>query len=136
MNHKETGAYDNPVTATLKGITDLFKKQKRAGELKDSDRLEGKTVMITGASSGLGFATAAELAKRGARVIMACRSGIPEKGEEIQHKSGSHMVEMIHVDLSDISSIKNLVSELKTRKVKINILIFYKEFFLQFLFQI
>jgi len=123
MNNKETGSYDNPVTATLKGITDLFKKQQKAGELKDSDRLEGKTVMITGASSGLGFATAAELAKRGARVIMACRSGIPEKGEEIQHKSGSHMVEMIHVDLSDISSIRNLISELKTRKVKINILI-------------
>jgi NAD(P)-dependent dehydrogenase (short-subunit alcohol dehydrogenase family) len=123
MNNKKAGAYDSPLTATLKGIFDLFKKQQIAGELSDTDRLEGMSVMVTGASSGLGFATAVELAKRGARVIMACRSGIPEKGEEVKRLSGSENIEMIPVDLSDIYSIKNLVIQLKASNIKLNILI-------------
>lgn len=36
--------------------------------------MQGKTVLITGANSGMGLATTVEMARRGATVIMACRS--------------------------------------------------------------
>ena len=111
----KSGKYNNPVQATWKGITDLFQKQEPAGEIRESDRLEGKTVLITGSSSGLGLATAKELARRGARVLMAVRSGIPERGEEVKRSSGSDLVEMFHVDLSDTESIAGLVKALKSR---------------------
>jgi NAD(P)-dependent dehydrogenase (short-subunit alcohol dehydrogenase family) len=123
MKDKKTGSYDSPVKATLKGISDLFRKQEKAGEIRESDRLDGMSVLITGASSGLGFATALGLAKRGARVIMACRSGIPEKGEEIKRISGSDLIEMVYVDLSDIESIKALVGRLKTKGIRLNVII-------------
>ncbi len=115
--------YQNPVKATLKGIRDLFRERERVGELRPDDRLDGKTVMVTGASSGLGLATSIALAKRGARVIMACRSGIPSKGEEVKRKSGSDAVEMVYVDLSDMVSIQRLVDGLGKMKVRLDVLV-------------
>jgi NAD(P)-dependent dehydrogenase (short-subunit alcohol dehydrogenase family) len=123
MNKEKSGSYDSPLKATIKGISDLFKKQKKDVHLSDSDRLDGITIMVTGSSSGLGYATAMDLAKRGARVIMAVRSGIPERGEEIRRVSGSEKVEMMHIDLSDIESIKGLIRNLKEQKIKLNMLI-------------
>ncbi|MEI6681514.1 MAG: SDR family NAD(P)-dependent oxidoreductase [Bacteroidota bacterium] len=106
--------YNNPVTATLTGIADLFRKFEPAGELKASDRLDGKTVLVDGASSGLGFAVATDLARRGARVIMACRSGIPVKGEEVRRLSGNPDVHMLHVDFADIMSVRELVVNIRS----------------------
>lgn len=107
--------YQSPVRAIYTGIADLFKKNERIGVLDEKDRLEGKRVLITGSSSGLGLATAIELAKLGAEVVMAVRSGIPEKGELVKKKSGSKNVHMLHVDLSDADSIKRFVKEFKEK---------------------
>jgi len=115
--------YNSPLSATLKGITDLFKKQDRIEGLKAEERIDGKKVLITGSSSGLGLATAKELGRRGATVIMAVRSGIPEKGEEVKKASGSDQVHMLPVDLSDFDTIENLVKAVKSQFGQIDILI-------------
>ena len=47
-------------------------------------KLDGKTVIITGANSGIGYFTALDMLKRGAKVIMACRS--TSKMEEAKTK--------------------------------------------------
>jgi NAD(P)-dependent dehydrogenase (short-subunit alcohol dehydrogenase family) len=123
MTDKKQDKYSNPFTATLTGIMDLVRKHKPAGELKPTDRLDGKTVLVDGASSGLGFAVAAEVARRGAKVIMACRSGIPGKGEEVKKLSGSGDVHMLPVDYSDVASIGRLVSDIRDQFGQIDILI-------------
>lgn len=123
MSDSKTNHYKSPVKATITGIRDLFKKHIPAGELKDDDRLDGKKVLITGSSSGLGFATAKELARRGAEVIMAVRSGIPSKGEKVKEASGSDKVHMLFVDLTDIDSINALAEQVKEKFNKIDILI-------------
>lgn len=118
-----TKKYNSPLQATVSGILDLFKKRERVGALTEKDTLQGKKVLITGSSSGLGLATAIQLAALGAEVIMAVRSGIPEKGEEVKRASGSDKVKMLHVDLSDFNSIKNLISAVKLKIGKIDVLI-------------
>ncbi|MGB3074885.1 MAG: SDR family NAD(P)-dependent oxidoreductase [Chitinophagales bacterium] len=120
---EQKGRYSNPFSATLSGITDLFRKQKNVVTLHDKDRLDGKNVLVTGASSGLGFEAAVQLAQRGAHVWMACRSGIPEKGELVRKLSGNNNVVMLLVDLSDLNSINALVNTLKAALVKIDVLI-------------
>lgn len=124
MLNEGQGDYANPITAIWKGISDQFKKQERVGALKESERLDGRRVLITGANSGLGFATAVQLAERGAEVIMAGRSGIPEKGEEIKKRSGSTKVSMQKVELSDLDSIQALIDRLQVEGKQLDIVIF------------
>jgi NAD(P)-dependent dehydrogenase (short-subunit alcohol dehydrogenase family) len=123
MADKRVKKYNNPFSATFTGIKDLFRKNIPSGELKPEDRLDGKTVLIDGASSGLGFAVALDVAKRGAKVIMACRSGIPEKGDKVKKLSGSGTIYMLHVDFSDLISIQTLVKNVHEQFGKIDILI-------------
>ncbi len=125
MNRKQQKqhAYNSPARAIATGIGDLFRKPGNLLELGDGERLDGKRVLITGASSGLGLATAVELAARGAHVIMAVRSGIPGKGELVKRKSGSTRVEMLHVDLSDPASIEKLVAGIVSGPAPLDILI-------------
>lgn len=120
---EEKGRYSNAFTATLAGIADLFRKQKNVVVLKDDEVVTGKNVLITGASSGLGFEAAVQLARRGANVYMACRSGIPEKGNLVTKLTGNANVFMLPVDLSDIESVRQLVSQIKESGVKIDVLI-------------
>lgn len=111
----KTDRYSNPSAAIFTGISDLFKRPKHQLNLNDLPPMAGKRVLITGASSGLGLATAIEIAKRGAEVIMAVRSGIPHKGEEVKRKSGSQHVHMIHLDLSNLESLTTFTKDIKEK---------------------
>ncbi len=117
------GNYDNPLKAILKGITDLYSKKNPSVALPNEISLAGKTIMITGASSGLGYATAKRLALTGARVIMAVRSGIPERGDAIKKLTGNEQIFMYHVDLLDFDSINKFISKLAEDGIQLDILI-------------
>jgi NAD(P)-dependent dehydrogenase (short-subunit alcohol dehydrogenase family) len=121
MPDNKQNKYTNPFMATFTGIRDLLRKKPQSLTLKEDERLEGKKVLVTGASSGLGLATSVRLAKRGAHVIMVCRSGIPEKGEEVKIRSGSGNVDMVQVDFADIDSVKQMVLEVKERFGRVDI---------------
>lgn len=120
MSH---GRFDNPVIAALHGFYDLFRKQKLSERLTENDRFDGKTVMITGANSGLGFACAVEIAKRGGHVIMACRSQIPEAGEKAKRLSNSSNIEMRYLDLTKLDAIHAFSDGLKKDGVKLDVTI-------------
>lgn len=116
--------HGNPFTAILSGLLDQRSKDPKVAPVPSGVRLEGRTCLVTGANSGLGKAIAIRLAKRGAHVIMACRSGIPEAGEDVRVESGSDKVEMIQVDLSDFDSIAAFCDELRDRNVTLDTAVF------------
>src|SRR5208282_4574791 len=70
--------------------------------------MEGRTCVITGASSGIGKVSAERLASMGASVIMVCHSRV--RGEraksEVETKSGSRLVELMLVDLASFDSVR------------------------------
>lgn len=74
--------------------------------------LSGRAVAVTGANSGIGLATAAALAERGARVHMLCRSA--ERGEaarrELAERTGGDLV-LHRVDVSDPDSVADYCRE-------------------------
>jgi NAD(P)-dependent dehydrogenase (short-subunit alcohol dehydrogenase family) len=116
--------HSNPFTAVLSGLLDQRSKEPKVAPVPPQLRLEGRTCLVTGANSGLGKGIAIRLAQRGAHVIMACRSGIPEAGEEVRAQSGNDDVEMIRVDLSDFDSISAFCDELRDRKVTLDAAVF------------
>ncbi len=113
-------SYSNPVTATLTGIADLFRRRAPIGVLPPEDRLDGLTCLITGANSGLGLGTARALAKRGARLILACRSGIPQTAELLQRETGNAQITMVKLDLADSAAIDRCCAELRAQGVRLD----------------
>lgn len=72
-------------------------------------RLDGKTALVTGANSGLGFETTKMLASKGAKVIMACRNTNTAAlaAEQIVKAVSEAELEVRQLDLADLDSIRD-----------------------------
>jgi NAD(P)-dependent dehydrogenase (short-subunit alcohol dehydrogenase family) len=84
-----------------------------------SKDLEGKTIVITGASAGIGAAVARDLGKRGARMILATRS--EEKTRPLLAEIEKS--EWVRLDLASLASVKQAADEIARRTSDIHVLI-------------
>ena len=87
--------------------------------------LDGKTVIITGANTGIGIHTVTDLAERGATVVMACRN--MHKGEAAlkwaKEKSGSEKIDLMQLDLSLLNSVRTFAEMFPSKYEKLHIFI-------------
>ena len=87
--------------------------------------LANRTFIVTGANTGIGKVTAKELARRGAHVILACRS--KDKAapvlEQIQRDTGTTTAEHVQLELGDLASVRACAEAIASRGIPIHGLI-------------
>jgi NAD(P)-dependent dehydrogenase (short-subunit alcohol dehydrogenase family) len=91
----------------------------------DGGDLEGRTYLVTGANTGIGRATAADLAARGGRVVFATRSA--EKTlpviDELRTSTGNDRLEHLPLDLTDLASVRRAAATLLDAGDPIDVLV-------------
>jgi retinol dehydrogenase-12 len=87
--------------------------------------VDGKRCVVTGATSGIGRATAVGLARAGARLALVCRDPLraEETVAEIHEETGSRDVEVFRADLATREAIRQVARELLTRCPRIEVLV-------------
>lgn len=87
--------------------------------------MQGKTVLITGATDGIGKETARALAGQGATVVIVGRS--PEKGArvlaELKQSTGNPNIELLLADLSSMKEVRALATAFKAKHDRLDVLV-------------
>lgn len=88
-------------------------------------QIAGKTVVITGANSGIGWVTARALAGQGACVVLACRrsDAAAQARERILREHPRARIEVVTLDLASLASVQAAAQEIRERFSVVDILI-------------
>jgi len=95
------------------------------GRCLSQTKLHGKTVIITGANTGIGKETAIDLATRGAKVILACRNFQKAKlaqGDIIEASRNDNVI-VRELDLTSLSSVRKFAAAILESETRLDILI-------------
>ncbi|OXU27509.1 hypothetical protein TSAR_002325 [Trichomalopsis sarcophagae] len=102
------------------------------GVCKSKASMKGKTVLITGCTSGIGRETARDLAKRGARIIMACRNveaasklkvNVDKIPDELVKETGNTQLVVRKLDLSSLDSVRDFANQVNREESRLDVLI-------------
>lgn len=85
--------------------------------------LQGRTALVTGASSGLGIEFARELARRGADLILVARSEAPMQALAQELRASGRTVHVRPADLTDPAARETLIAGLAAEGVAIDVLV-------------
>jgi NAD(P)-dependent dehydrogenase (short-subunit alcohol dehydrogenase family) len=98
---------------------------RRSWTAKEIPSQAGRTAIVTGGSSGLGFHTALELCRAGAQVIVA--SNNPERGAAsvglVRAEVPSAQVEFVPLDLSSLTSVERFAAQMVDRLPSLDVLV-------------
>ncbi|XP_051255049.1 dehydrogenase/reductase SDR family member 13 [Dicentrarchus labrax] len=97
----------------------------RLPRCKSSARFDGKTAVVTGANTGIGKTTAMDLARRGARVVLACRDRRRAEAtvQEIIQETGNNQVILMQLDLASLQSVRSFAENFLRSESRLDLLI-------------
>jgi NAD(P)-dependent dehydrogenase (short-subunit alcohol dehydrogenase family) len=105
-------------------VSDATARRQRWTEAEVPDQ-HGRTALVTGANSGLGFSVAAMLAARGATVILACRdiAKARDAASRIGTAAAQAATEIVRLDLASLASVREAAAEVRSRHPGLDLLI-------------
>ena len=108
------------------GYTNVgYRIRRRRWSAADLQRMEGKVVLVTGATSGLGLASAEGFARLGASVRLLARS--EERGERaraaVVERSGNSDVRVSLCDLSDLGAVRQFAARFTVEEPRLQVLV-------------
>lgn len=90
-----------------------------------ADALKGKTIVITGANSGIGLVAAESLAGMGAHIVLACRrqEAAEQAMRDIRLSCANASLEFVSLDLASFDSVRTAARQIGARHERIDVLI-------------
>lgn len=88
-------------------------------------QLSGKTILVTGATSGIGYYTALELARRGGLVVLSGRSQArgQQAADNIRREVSNAQVDVLSGDFSVMDQVRRVGNEFKQRYSRLDVLV-------------
>ncbi|XP_006901939.1 PREDICTED: retinol dehydrogenase 13 [Elephantulus edwardii] len=113
------------VLGTVAGGAVLLRDYVGGGVCPSKATIPGKTVIVTGANTGIGKQTALELARRGGNIILACRDmdKCEAAAKEIRGETLNHRVTARHLDLSSLRSIREFAKRIIEEEERVDVLV-------------
>lgn len=92
---------------------------------KEIPDLSGKVIVVTGANSGIGFEAAREVARKGARTILACRNMERAKTalRQIEDEVPDAQADVMLLDLASLDSVRQFVSAFRKAHARLDVLV-------------
>jgi NAD(P)-dependent dehydrogenase (short-subunit alcohol dehydrogenase family) len=103
-------------------LSDIATRRWTAADVPDQS---GRTAIVTGANTGIGFETARVLADRGATVVLACRDQTKTvaAAARIRAAAPRAAVDTVRLDLASLSSVRQAAERIRSRHPRIDLLI-------------
>jgi retinol dehydrogenase-12 len=91
--------------------------------MEPSTPMSGRTVLVTGATSGIGLETARQLARMGARVVLGVRD--PQRGAEVAASIGAEggIADVLTIDLASFRSVREAAARLAEAHPALDVLV-------------
>uniref|UniRef100_A0A9J8BA95 Zgc:64106 n=1 Tax=Cyprinus carpio carpio TaxID=630221 RepID=A0A9J8BA95_CYPCA len=128
MNWEWSDIYSHPLWMVSAAILAIIVRAQRKSVWNPGAcpvKLNGKTAIVTGANTGIGKFIALDFARRGARVILACRSearGIAAL-QEIRESTGNQNVHLRLLDTSSLDSVRKFAARILEEEKGLHILV-------------
>ena len=106
-------------------INSLLRNKHRIWDTKNIPNLKGKTALVTGSNSGLGYYTAKALAEKNCHVILSCRTtekSIATK-DKLQKLIPKAQLSTIDIELADFKNVSNKCNQISNEYKNLDLLI-------------